>query len=232
MCFSPEMDVVAGVVVTGIGIDCLRQVTSRRQVALAAVPVVFGVHQLIETLVWWELQGRVGQCTGDVATYSYLVIALLVVPLLIPWAFLRLGVGRSRVADVGFVVAGLTAVAICGNLLGLDAPDRRVDGHQITYFAGEYIPDHVLPVYAVACLGPPLLARARSLQLFGVVNLVVVLGLAALNQGGVISLWCVWAALTSVLVNLHLRRVRSSRDSVDQAGVEVRPGRGARARTP
>lgn len=208
MCFSPEMDVAAGLVVTGIGIDCLRHVTSRNQLALAALPIVFGVHQLIETFVWWELQGRVGQCTGDVATYSYLVIALLVVPLLIPWAFLRLGAGRSRAADIGFLVVGMAAAAICAALLGLDVPDRRIDGHQITYFAGEYIPDHVLPVYAVACLGPPLLARARLLQLFGVLNLVVVVGLALLNQEGVISLWCVWAAVTSILVNLHLRGVR------------------------
>ncbi|WP_157551228.1 DUF6629 family protein [Nocardioides jensenii] len=215
MCFSPGMDVVAGVAVTGIGIDCLRQVTSPRQIALAAVPVVFGVHQLVETLVWWELQGKVGQCTGNVATYSYLVIALLVVPLLIPWAFLRLGVGRSRAADVTFVVAGLVAVVVCGNLLGFAVPDRRIDGHQITYFAGAYIPDHVLPLYAVACLGPPLLARARLLQLFGVLNLVVVVGLAALNQGGVISLWCVWAAATSVLINVYLRRVRAGLNPVD-----------------
>lgn len=208
MCFSPEMDLAAGLVVTGVGIDCFRHVTSPRQRALAALPVVFGLHQLIETFVWWELQGQVSQCTGDMATYAYLAIALYVVPLIVPWAFLRLGVGRSRALDVTFVVAGVVTVAVCAQLMGLHVPDRRIDGHQITYFAGQYIPDHVLPVYAVACLGPALLAKSRPLQLFGVLNLIAVATLAALNQGGVISLWCVWAALTSVLINLHLRGVR------------------------
>lgn len=217
MCFSPEMDVAAGLVVTGVGIDCLRHVTKRNQVALAALPIVFGVHQLIEAFVWWELQGKVSQCTGDVATYSYLAIALLVLPLLVPWAFLRLGVGRSRAVDVAFVIAGLVAVVVYARLLGLDIPSRRLDGHQVTYFAGEYIPDYVLPIYAVACLGPPLLARARLLQLFGLLNLVVVISLAALNQEGVISLWCVWAAATSVLVNLHLRRARRDRPADQQS---------------
>ncbi|NYG60773.1 hypothetical protein BJ980_003696 [Nocardioides daedukensis] len=217
MCFSPEMDAAAGLVVTGIGIDCLRHVTSRNQLALASLPLVFGVHQLIETFVWLELQGRASQCTGDVATYAYLAIAAVLVPVLVPFAFLRIGVGRSRWLDRGFVAAGVIAAVLLAELMAEDTPDRRIDGHQITYFAGQYIPDYVLPIYAFACLGPALLARSRPLQLFGVLNLVVVAVLAALNQGGVVSLWCLWAACTSILIDLHLRGVRLGlREVIDE----------------
>ncbi|MDT0202934.1 DUF6629 family protein [Nocardioides sp. AE5] len=208
MCFSPEMDIAAGLLVTGIGIEGLRHVTSRRQLPLASLPIVFGVHQLTEVPVWWHLQGKVGQCTGDTAAYVYALIAVILVPILVPVAFAALRLGRSRGLDLAFVVAGLAAAWMLFGILGTEAPGRRIDGHQITWFAGQHIGDHILPVYAIACLGPALLARSRPLQLFGVLNLVVVAALAALNQGGVVSLWCVWAAITSVLVNLHLRGVR------------------------
>ena len=37
-------------------------------------------------------------------------------------------------------------------------------------------------------------------------NLLAVTGLALLLSNGLISLWCVWAAVTSVAIALHLRR--------------------------
>ena len=59
MCFSAEADLVAGVVVTAIGIDAIQRVHSRKEVPLAALPLLFGVHTLIEAFVWWGLEGKV-----------------------------------------------------------------------------------------------------------------------------------------------------------------------------
>ena len=39
-----------------------------------------------------------------------------------------------------------------------------------------------------------------------VLNLVVVPLLMALTVGGFVSLWCFWAAIVSVVIDLHLRR--------------------------
>src|SRR4051794_38435487 len=101
MCFSPEMDASAGLIVTAIGVDALRNVRRRDQLALALLPVLFGVHQLIETAVWLDLQGRIGGSIGTVAAWIYLLIALVLVPVVVPYAFLRLGGGRwPRLAPV------------------------------------------------------------------------------------------------------------------------------------
>jgi hypothetical protein len=68
MCFSPEMDLVAGFAITAVGVDTLRHADRREQVPLATLPLVFGIHQLIETLVWWEQQAKVcGELGGAAA---------------------------------------------------------------------------------------------------------------------------------------------------------------------
>jgi hypothetical protein len=129
MCFSPEMDLAAGAVITAVGIDTLRNVRTRDQVAMAALPLVLGVHQLIETLVWWNLQGRVSDAIGDPAAWVYLVIALGVVPVLVPYAFLRTGAVRSPMLARGFFLAGLGAAVVSLAALGIGPVSRAIDGH-------------------------------------------------------------------------------------------------------
>jgi hypothetical protein len=65
MCFSPEGDLVGGVVVTAIGVDAIRHLRDRKDhLALAALPLVLGFHQIDETFVWWGLQGVVPHGVG------------------------------------------------------------------------------------------------------------------------------------------------------------------------
>jgi hypothetical protein len=200
------MDATTGVLITAVGVDCLRHVRRRQDLALASLPVLFGVHQLVETLVWLGLRGQVPQATEDLAAWVYLLIAMVVVPIAVPYAFLRVRASRLPRLGVVFVACGVAAAAADALALGVGVVPHEVQGHQITYHPGA---DHSaiwLSLYVVACCGPALAARSRPLQLFGVLNLVVVSVLAALNRQGVISLWCVWAAITSVLIDLHLRR--------------------------
>ena len=69
MCFSPEADLVAGVVVSGVGIDALRHVKQTREYPLASLPLLLGVHLLVEVYVWWGEAGRVPEYVGQTATW-------------------------------------------------------------------------------------------------------------------------------------------------------------------
>lgn len=210
MCFSAEMDLAAGAVITAVGIDTLRNVRTRDQLAMAALPLVLGVHQLVETLVWWNLEGHVPDAVGDPAAWLYLLIALGVVPVLVPYAFLRLDVVRWRLLARGFFLSGLGAAVVNLAALGLEPVARRIDGHHISYNPGVPFDGIVLTAYVVATCGPALFARAAALRWFGLGNLLVVALLAWLDQNAVISLWCVWAAATSILINVHVRESRGS----------------------
>jgi hypothetical protein len=75
-------------------------------------------------------------------------------------------------------------------------------------------------LYVVATCGSLILSSDRVVAIYGWMNLVVVATLAVLLTSGIISLWCVWAAVTSIAIAIHLRRLHGfSQGAVAFAGV-------------
>jgi hypothetical protein len=75
MCFSPQADLVGGVVIGAIGVDTLRHCRRPREVALASLPLLLAAHQFVEAFVWWGLEGRVAPGVGRAAMWAYLAFA-------------------------------------------------------------------------------------------------------------------------------------------------------------
>jgi hypothetical protein len=206
VCFSPEADLVAGIVVGGIGLDAMRRAPRRRYLPLAGLPLLLGVHQVIEAFAWWGREGDLPRQVGDTAIWLYLAIALVVVPALVPTAF------HSAEADPGrrarllpFVVLGAAvAVALLPGLLNGGA-GGEIACRYIAYDTGVNYSGYVLPFYVAATCAPMLLSRSRRMVAFGVANLAAVALLSWLLARGVISLWCVLAAVSSVVIDLEMR---------------------------
>ena len=99
VCFSPQANVVGGLVICAIGIDAVRHIRQRREfLALAWIPLLLGAHQFIEALVWLWLQGHVPRGIGHVALWAYLLIAFVVLPVFVPLAVIVLEPTRRRKA--------------------------------------------------------------------------------------------------------------------------------------
>jgi len=208
MCFSAEADLAAGVVVGVVAVDALRHVRTPAQLPLAALPAVFSVHHLTEVLVWWSLQGDVSPAVGERAAWFYLLVAFGVLPVLVPVAVRAVEPPPGRRALLGVLAVAGVAVAVVLMAATMDGIGTRVDGHHIVYNAGVAHDTAVTTTYVVATCGAMLLSSHVTIRWYGVVNLVVVGLLAWLQQNSVVSLWCVWAAITSVLVAVELRRDR------------------------
>lgn len=205
MCFSAEADLVAGVVVGGIGVHTLRQVRHQREVAVAALPVVFGAHQLIEAFTWWGLDGRVPAGLGDAATWVYLTIAF-VLPVLVPIAILFLEVDpRRRRMMLPFVALEIAVSAVLLTALYTGPVSAEIVGRTIAYYLDLESGGQITALYVVATCGPLLLSGRKRIVVFGTLNLIAVTVLAWLMATRVISLWCAWAAVTSIMIVIHLR---------------------------
>ena len=218
MCYSPEADLVAGVFVGAVGIDALRHVDDRRDLALAAVPLVLAAHQLIEAVGWWGLQDRVPETAGMLAIAAYLVIAMGVVPGLVPYAVMRTerSPTRQRVM-VPFVALGVAVGAVLLMALSTGPYGASIGGRYIAYETTLPWSGVVAVAYVVAVCTPLLLSSHRRLVVFGAVNVVSVIGLATLLASGFISLWCVWAAISSVVVTRHIRERSAARYTKETA---------------
>lgn len=211
MCFSAEADTVAGLVVTAIGLDAVRQVRRPQDRLLGAVPILLGAHLLVEAVVWRSLRGDGAPSTGRWAMWAYLAFALLVLPVLVPLAVRavepdagrRRAMGRLAVVGAGLALSYL--VVLAHGPVGVS-----IDGHHLAYDLGTHYGGLLAGVYAVVVCAPPMLSSERRIALFGLANLAAVVVLTWLQSSALTSLWCAWAAVSSVAIAAHLRQARRS----------------------
>ncbi len=213
MCFSPQADLVGGVAIGAIGVDVVRHVHRRRDhMALAALPLLLGAHQLDEAFVWWGQEGHVPSAIGRVALWIYLLIAFVVLPVFVPLAVRALEPSsRRRMCMVPFVVIGAGVAAWLLVAMVRGPVGVAVRPYHLAYTIK---PGHglvVITLYVVACCGTLLFSGYRHVVVFGVVNLVAVAIIAKLTVDGFASVWCGWAAVTSGVVALHMRLGRPHR---------------------
>ncbi len=206
MCFSAQADLVGGTVITLLGVDAIRHVRERRELPIAALPILLGTHQLIETFVWWGLQGHVADDVGQVATWIYLFIAFVVLPPYVPYAVREIESRPSRRRMMlPFLMLG-AAVGLTLLVVLLRGPvTATLESYHLAYATSLAYGGFVVIAYVVATCGSLLLSSHRQVVIFGLVNLPVIVVLALLTTSGFASLWCAWAALASCGIAVHLR---------------------------
>ncbi|MDO8363110.1 MAG: hypothetical protein Q7V88_09445 [Actinomycetota bacterium] len=205
MCFSAEADLVGGAVIVAIGVDALRHIRSPQQRPIAALPLMFGLHQLVEAFVWWGLQGKVPAGLGRAAMWVYLVFAFLVLPLYVPLAVRRLELSTARrLAMLPFAVLGLAVTVFLAVAMASGPVTVELAGRHLAYGIGLQYSFLVVGLYVVATCGALMISSVRSVAAFGVLNLVVVAALAWFQGDGLASMWCAWAAVTSAAIVVHL----------------------------
>jgi hypothetical protein len=210
MCFSPEADFTAGVVVAGVGVETLRRVHPPRELIVGALPLLFGVHQLVEGFVWLALRGQVSHEVGDAAKEAYIVYAHAILPVIVPFGFMLLEPDprRSRwmwpSICIGLVLGAYLLWQVTAYPVGAREAARCIDYTTHT-------PNDVLIglLYVVATCGPALLSSRRHLRWFGLVSVIGVIATALVRADELTSLWCLYVALVSVLILEHFRRLRA-----------------------
>lgn len=206
MCFSPEASFVAAGVLAPLGVTTLRSVRRRGELAIAALPLLFAVHQAIEGAIWLGLEGRLPHGLLEVAISAYLVFAQVVLPVLVPVGLLLFEqdpLRRRRLAPLvllGSLVSARLLWVITAHPVG-----ARVLGDSVVYDTDVHFGSVVAVGYIVATCGPALLSSSSLLRTFGLANLAGVSLAALVKYSAVTSVWCFYAALVSVFIAIALR---------------------------
>lgn len=214
MCFSVQADVVAGAVLLPIAVVSLREVRQARELPFASLPLLFALHQLAEAVIWATYdEHSVSQHLGQVAVWAYVGFALVVLPTLFPLSVLLLEPQGDRLRVAPFVVLGVVLSLIYAVEV-LSAPVTVVvHPHALEYATGLSHGGFLAVAYVVAVIGPAVLSGYRSIVAFGWVNLAGLVVVAVVYEDAFASLWCVYAALTSALVMVHMVRRRGLPDA-------------------
>lgn len=211
MCFSPQADFSAGTAVAAVGVVTLRRVRIKRDLVIGSLPLLLGVHQIVEGFVWLGLRGQVSSGLGATAREAYIVFAYAVLPALVPIGLLLLEPNRRRArwlwpwALAGIALGGYLLWQVTAYPVEAQEQARCIDYTTHTpnggLIAGLYV--------AVTCV-PALLSSRRYLRWFGLLNLLGVFVAGIVRADELTSLWCVYAAFVSLLILEHFRRQRAS----------------------
>ncbi|NPC98920.1 hypothetical protein HOQ23_19370 [Nocardioides sp. zg-DK7169] len=208
MCFSMSADLTAGVALLPVAAICLREVRTARELPFASLPLLFALHQLTEALVWHGASDYVSPGVQHAAAVIYVLFAFPVLPIFVPLAVLLLEPQGRRLRVAPFVLLGAVVAAyllwavLDGPLLVREEPHALVYDVDLTYGPMWAV------LYVVAVIGPSVLSGYPSIVAFGLLNLVGLTVVAIVYVQAFASLWCVYAALTSALVTVHMVRRR------------------------
>ncbi|GAA2786107.1 DUF6629 family protein [Kitasatospora aburaviensis] len=162
---------------------------------------MLGVHQLIEAAVWFGADGDLPAPAAGWARTAWAVIALPLLPVLVPagvWCAVREPARRRRLLPfvlLGLLVAAPLAVAVATHPVG-----AAEHGHTLTYAVGLPHPGLLLTGYLLATVGSLLLSGDRRLRHLGLLTGVGAAVCALLWRLAFVSTWCALAALASVLL--------------------------------
>ncbi len=218
MCLSPEVDLAAAVVTGFIAIDTIRRNRNPDATMLVLIPAIFVVHNLSSALMWWGLLGKLGSGIAHPATILYEFIAFVLWPAYIPLAIRRMETQPVRRMLI-LVVWLLGLVNSSWHMWRLVRGDITAiaEPHCVAFtFPAEPVLVGIL--YIVATCAVTLLSSHRELVIWGVVNAVAVGLISLWASYGMPSIWCWWAALTSVYLNWfirgHARQFQNQRHSI------------------
>lgn len=202
MCFSAEASFGAGAVLAVVGLISMRKAETRAELAFSAIPLIFGVQQLSEGVVWLGLMGRYTEWL-TIATYTFLIFAQIVWPVWVPLSILLLEKDprRRKVLRLFLGMGLLVAAVVVWRLYAYGVQARIVD-HHIRYDI--LFPDTyqlaVNIMYLCATVVSPFVSGVKGMKWLGSVILISFFVTVLFYNFHFISVWCFFAAVLSVVV--------------------------------
>lgn len=212
MCFSATASFVAGTTLSAIGVQTLREAKDRSEIPVALIPLLFGIQQLVEGVLWLTFQYN-APITQLVMTYVYSGFSHVLWPMFIPFAMLCLERDPwRRRALLGFEAIGVAVglyllYFIVSKPVVAEIDELHVVRHMI-YESPHFFNIPVMLLYVSATCLSCFVSSHRYVRLFGLLELVAFVAAYLFYVGALVSIWCFFAAILSVMIYLQLRSRR------------------------
>lgn len=208
MCFSASASFVAGTALTAMGVATLRMTVRRTEIPFAMIPLLFGLQQITEGLIWLSFRNATPWPNATL-TLVYSLFSHVLWPIFVPFAV-------GLLETVPWRRRALAACQLAGAGVGLyllyfiiQSPvTSRVLGKHIVYESPHFYIVTVMFFYLIATCVSSLLSSRRVIQVFGASSLVAFAGAYAIHVATFVSVWCFFAAVLSFIVYFYFKRER------------------------
>ncbi|MGV8853035.1 MAG: DUF6629 family protein [Devosia sp.] len=224
MCFSAPVSFTTGALIGGIGILGLLHTRRAKIQLFAALPLLFGIQQLNEGVIWTALPSASSRPLLYGLTQFYAFFIGVLWPILFPLSLLLFEPGRIRRRLIGGVVAVGVAVAIYTLVVMAQFGFTVSVAHNCLVYDN---PAGIWPgmelIYLLVTCGAFFIASDDRIHWIGVANLAGFGIAASFFSLNLPSVWCFCAAVISSLIYWYVRTRPLHAAAAPQQGVARRP---------
>ena len=209
MCFSATASFVAGTGLSVLGVATLRAVRRRPEIPFAAIPLIFGLQQMVEGALWLSFRFNAPQLNLAM-TYVFSIFSHVLWPIFVPFAIGLL----ETVAWRRTVIRGFQGVGLLVGLYLLyqivEFPVTAVAAGNIVYVSPHFYKLPVMLLYLAATCVSFFFSSNATIRLFGVLALLLFVVAYGFFAVALFSVWCFFAAVLSSIIYVHFRFRRAS----------------------
>lgn len=215
MCFSATASFGSGIALAAIGAVTLKITRKPSQLAFTFIPVLFAVQQVSEGFVWLTLQHPAYARWQSIPIHVFMVFAHIVWPVWITLSawLLEKQATRKKILSILFAVAILLSGSEVYYMMQTPIT-AEISGHHVKY-GFEYPPIYVIVtdiVYGLVTIVPCFVSGIRKMWLLGLCFTVSLLFSAFFYQAHLLSVWCFFAAILSIIIYLIIDGHQKSED--------------------
>jgi hypothetical protein len=203
MCFSAGASFAAGVVLSTFGVATQRKVRKPAQRFFAGIPLLFGFQQFAEGVLWVTLRSGGHDLLQNAATYIFLITALVIWPVMIPLSmwFMEEVKKRKKILAGLILIGGIVSLYYTFCLISYNVTPQIKSFHiqYIDEFPRALV-DIAYSFYVVSTVVPLFVSSVRWMWLLGILIAVSYFVTIIFFTHYLTSVWCFFAALSSVVI--------------------------------
>jgi len=205
MCFSASASFIAGTTLCLIGVATLKKTKSVTEQPFAMIPVLFGIQQLTEGVIWLTFRYEV-PVLKQTTTFIYSIFSHVLWPIYVPFAIGVMETVRwRRKAILVFGIAGVVVGLYLLYFLVKGPLVAEVIGRHIVYISPHFFTIPVMVLYLAATCFSCFFSSHLFVKLFGGLMLLSFITAYLVHIKALVSIWCFFAAILSLLIYLHFR---------------------------
>ena len=205
MCFSASASFIAGTTLSAVGVAALSNTETKSELPFAMIPLLFGVQQLTEGVIWLTFQHDVPLLKLWM-TYAYSAFSHVLWPMYVPFAMGVMETVRWRKRAIfTFLTAGIPVALYLLYSIVSRPLNAEVIGNHIVYASPHFYLVPVMVLYLAATCVCCFFSSHGFVRLFGVLALLSFIAAYFVYVNALVSIWCFFAAILSLLIYLHLK---------------------------
>jgi hypothetical protein len=210
MCFSAPASFIAGTALSVAGIKTISMTSKKKEIPFAGIPLFFGIQQLLEGMIWLSFGNEL--LPKATLTFIYSLFSHVLWPIFVPFTvgLLETEPTRKKIL-IAIQIIGLGVGLYLLYFLFQFPITSRVLGKHIVYDSPHFYIFEVMVSYLIATCVSSIVSSNRIIQIFGVLSLITFVAAYAIHVETMVSVWCFFAAVMSLVIYFYFRKANISR---------------------